>query len=309
MGNRPRARQAPPPAPVRTATASTTRRRRARGVALLVLAAVVFALLRGVHALAPEPTDTDVYTEHVVLVGVAGRFQLTDTDRTVLGAHLDDAQAGVVSTRARYVGRLRGRGLDHARGRAAGPRSASCATRRSRSRGRVRGSPTGTPGSRPRRPVGGTPGSGTLAGSVSGLRRRRRTGCRPRRGPPGRDRRRVREPRGLRRRGRAADLPGDARRRRRGLRPGHHRPRRAGRRDAARERDRTGGRLGRPEPRRASTGSATTLPGFVTSASTRREGIVTLTDLTRELVDVGRGSSRGRHDDRRLAAGRLPRPT
>jgi hypothetical protein len=35
----------------------------------------------------------------------------------------------------------------------------------------------------------------------------------------------------------------------------------------------------------------TTLPGFVTSASTRREGIATLTDLTRELVDAGRGSA------------------
>ena len=35
----------------------------------------------------------------------------------------------------------------------------------------------------------------------------------------------------------------------------------------------------------------TTLPGYVTSASTRREGIVTLTDVTRELVDVGRGST------------------
>jgi len=32
----------------------------------------------------------------------------------------------------------------------------------------------------------------------------------------------------------------------------------------------------------------TTLPGWLTSASTRREGIVTLTDLTRTLVDFGR---------------------
>jgi hypothetical protein len=33
---------------------------------------------------------------------------------------------------------------------------------------------------------------------------------------------------------------------------------------------------------------ATTLPGWLTSASTRREGIVTLTDLTRTLIDFGR---------------------
>ena len=31
----------------------------------------------------------------------------------------------------------------------------------------------------------------------------------------------------------------------------------------------------------------TTLPGWLTSASTRREGIVTLTDLTRTLIDFG----------------------
>ena len=97
MSNRPRARNAPVPVPVRIP-------HRGRGIALLVLAALVFVLLRGVHLLAPEPTDTDVFTEHVVVVGIPGRFSLTDVDREVLGAHLDDAQTGVVSTRPRYTG-------------------------------------------------------------------------------------------------------------------------------------------------------------------------------------------------------------
>ncbi|RYZ27328.1 MAG: hypothetical protein EOP01_07835, partial [Propionibacteriaceae bacterium] len=104
MGNRPKAPRAAPRVPARSSRGQGRRPRRGRVVALLVLAAVVFALLRGLHALAPVPTQTDVFTEHVVLVGVAGRFQLTDADRTVLAAHLDDVQAGVVSTRPRYTG-------------------------------------------------------------------------------------------------------------------------------------------------------------------------------------------------------------
>lgn len=75
-----------------------------RWVLVLLLLAGVFAGLRGVHALEQPPDDSAFFTERVVVVGVTGRNQLTEVDREVLGAHLDDAQAGAVSIRPRYVG-------------------------------------------------------------------------------------------------------------------------------------------------------------------------------------------------------------
>lgn len=98
MSNRRRAPAALPVAPAR-------RRWPGRWVALLVLTGVVFAVLRGVAAVtAPQPQVSPVVTPHVAVVGAEGRFQLSDTDRTVLSAHLDDAEAGTISTRPRYVG-------------------------------------------------------------------------------------------------------------------------------------------------------------------------------------------------------------
>jgi hypothetical protein len=82
----------------------TRRPRRARWVLLLLVLAAVFAGLRGVHSLAVEPDDSAIFTEQVVVVGVTGRAQFTDTDKAVLGTHLDDVQAAVVSIRSRYVG-------------------------------------------------------------------------------------------------------------------------------------------------------------------------------------------------------------
>jgi hypothetical protein len=81
-----------------------TRPRRARWVLLLLVLAALFAGLRGVHSLADEPDDSSIFTEQVVVVGVTDRARLTETDSEVLAAHLDDAQAGVVSIRPRYVG-------------------------------------------------------------------------------------------------------------------------------------------------------------------------------------------------------------
>jgi hypothetical protein len=78
--------------------------RRARWVLLLLVLAAVLAGLRGVHALADEPDESAIFTEQVVVVGVTGRDQLNETDKTVLGSHLADAQAGVLSIRPRYVG-------------------------------------------------------------------------------------------------------------------------------------------------------------------------------------------------------------
>ncbi|HEU4908952.1 MAG TPA: hypothetical protein VFT17_08815 [Propionibacteriaceae bacterium] len=73
-------------------------------VVLLVVLGALFVGLRGIHALADQPEQSAIFTDRVVVVGVTGRPQLTPTDRAVLGAHLGDVQAGTVSIRPRYVG-------------------------------------------------------------------------------------------------------------------------------------------------------------------------------------------------------------
>jgi hypothetical protein len=72
-------------------------------VALLVFAAA-FAGLRGIHALADSLDTSAISTDRVVVVGVTGRTEPTAADRTILGAHLGDAQVGAVSIRTRYLG-------------------------------------------------------------------------------------------------------------------------------------------------------------------------------------------------------------
>ena len=295
MGNRPKARQAPPPAAARSRPGASRRPRRGRVVALLVLAAVVFALLRGVHALAPVPTETDVFTEHVVLVGVAGRSSLTDTDRTVLAAHLDDVQAGVVSTRPRYTGACAAAGwttLGAGRRAAVGPsasdgrlcspevavegagarvvdwdqRLAAAAASRGDARlGTLAGSSTGCVAA-----VG--PGAAVAAARPDGTVAAYAT---PETFVAGGER--LTCPVTLVDAGPASDTVITAL---------------AGRDGVTLLVSGIGPVAGSDDP---SLGVfyrvGTTLPGWVTSASTRREGIVTLTDLTRELVDVGRGST------------------
>lgn len=282
MGTSPRARRAPPSAPVRP-------HRRSRGVALLVLGAVVFALLRGVHALAPAPTDTDVYTGRVVLVGVAGRFQLTDTDRTVLAAHLGDVQAGVVSTRSRYVGDCAAAGwttLGAGRRAAVGGLCAPAVTVEG-SRARVTDWDARLAAAAARR---GDAQLGTLAGSVPGcvaavgpgaaLAAARPDGtvaayASPEAFVAGGEK--LVCPLTLVDAGPASDAVITAL---------------AVRDDVTVFVSGIGPAPGSDDP---SLGVlyriGTTLPGFLTSASTRRVGIVTLTDLTRELVDVGHGSA------------------
>ena len=73
-------------------------------IAVLVLLAAAFAGLRGIHALADQPERSSIFTERVVVVGVTGRPELTAADRSVLSDHLSDAQVGAVSVRTRYVG-------------------------------------------------------------------------------------------------------------------------------------------------------------------------------------------------------------
>jgi hypothetical protein len=73
-------------------------------VVLLVVFGALFVALRGISALADQPEQSAIFTDRVVVVGVTGRPHLTLTDRAVLGSHLGDAQAGTVSIRPRYVG-------------------------------------------------------------------------------------------------------------------------------------------------------------------------------------------------------------
>jgi uncharacterized membrane protein len=73
-------------------------------IAVLILLAAAFAGLRGSHALASPPDPSAIFTEQVVVVGVTGRSELTAADRATLSDHLRDAQVGAFSVRARYVG-------------------------------------------------------------------------------------------------------------------------------------------------------------------------------------------------------------
>jgi hypothetical protein len=282
MGNRPRARQGPPPFVVRTP-------RRGRWIALLVLAAVVLALLRGVHALAPTPTDTAVFTEHVVLVGVPGRFRLTDVDRTVLGAHLDDAQAGVVSTRPRYVGDCAAAGWTTlgAGRRAAVDELCEPALAAEGSGARITDWDARLAAAAAHR---GDARLGTLAGSVPGCVAAVGPGAALAAARPDGTVAAYATPEAFVAGGERLTCPVtlvDA-----GAASDQVITALAARDDVTLFVSGIGPAPGSTDP---SLGVlyrlGTTLPGFVTSASTRREGIVTLTDLTRELVDVGRGSA------------------
>ncbi len=71
---------------------------------MILALAVVFLGLRVIHALQPAAAPSAVATDQLVVVGVEGRSRLTATDRTVLAAASDRAQAGAIAIRPRYVG-------------------------------------------------------------------------------------------------------------------------------------------------------------------------------------------------------------
>jgi hypothetical protein len=77
---------------------------RARWVALLLLLAGVFAGLRWIAGLPEPPEPSPIFTDQVVVVGVTGRPQLTEVDREVIGGRSGEVQAGAVAIRPRYVG-------------------------------------------------------------------------------------------------------------------------------------------------------------------------------------------------------------
>jgi hypothetical protein len=69
----------------------------------LVVLAGIFAALRGIHAIAEQPQPSSFVTERLVVVGVTGRPQLTEADRAILAPRLDTTHVGSVAARGRYV--------------------------------------------------------------------------------------------------------------------------------------------------------------------------------------------------------------
>ena len=69
----------------------------------MLLVAACLIGLRVVHDAQPSPDPVSFATGKVVVVGVTGRYQLTDGDRAVL-AGAPGSQVGAVSVRPRYIG-------------------------------------------------------------------------------------------------------------------------------------------------------------------------------------------------------------
>jgi hypothetical protein len=75
-----------------------------RWTLVLVGLGLLFVGLRLIHSVAEPPTESAIFTARVVVVGVTGRYTLTAEDQRLLGGHLDDTQAGSMVVRPRYVG-------------------------------------------------------------------------------------------------------------------------------------------------------------------------------------------------------------
>lgn len=78
--------------------------RRWRSILLVVLAIGIFAGLRGLHGLAEPPQPVSIATDKLAVVGIAGHSELSAADEELLSSRTGDVQAGMISTRPRYVG-------------------------------------------------------------------------------------------------------------------------------------------------------------------------------------------------------------
>ena len=251
---------------------------------LVLLGLGVFAGLRWVAALPEPPEPSPIFTEQVVVVGVTGRPQLTAVDQQVIEARPDEVQAGAVSIRPRYVGDCAAAGWTTL---GAGRRAAvgGLCTPEVRD-GAIVDWAERTQAAAARR---GDARLGTLADSVTAAWPRSVPERRwPRPGPTGRWPV-TRRPRSSSPAGWPPTCPitlVDA-----GARSDEVITALAA--DDTRTLIVTG--IG-PVARLATTRRlqvfyrvGTTFPGWATSASTRRTGVLTLTDLTRTLVDFGAG--------------------
>ena len=262
-------------------------RRRWRWVILLlILGGALFVGLRGIPALADQPQESAIFTDRVVVVGVTGRTELTPADRAVLGPHLDEAQAGSVSIRPRYVGDCAAAGWTTL---GAGRRAAVgglCAPEVEN--GKVTDWAARQDAAAARR---GDAQLGTLAGSVAGCVAAVGPGAALAAAKPDGSVASYQAPEEFVAGGMQTQCPitlVDA-----GPLSDRIITQLADREDTTLIVTGVGPATGSDDPSlQVIYRLGTTLPGWLTSASTRREGIVTLTDVTRTLIDFGaRGAS------------------
>ncbi len=256
-------------------------RRRWGWVLLLLVLGVLFVGLRAIHALADEPEESAIFTDRVVVVGVTGRPELTSTDRAVLGSHLGDAQAGAVSIRPRYVGDCAAAGWTTL---GAGRRAAVdglCALEVEN--GMVTDWAARQSAAAARR---GDAQLGTLAGSVNGCVAAVGPGAALAAAKPDGTVAAYKSPQEFVAVGMQTTCPitiVDA-----GPLSDQIISQLADRKDVTLIVTGVGPDAGSDDPSlQVIYRIGTTLPGWLTSASTRREGIVTLTDLTRTLIEFG----------------------
>ncbi len=247
----------------------------------MILLVGIFAGLRGVHGLTEPADPTSIFTDKVAVVGLTGYTELGAADRQVLSPRLDEVQAGAMSIRARYVGDCAAAGwttLGAGRRAAVGDlcapqvrdgripdwvdRQAAAAARRGDAHlGLLAGSVTGCVGA-----VG--PGAALAAAKPDGTVAR------------------YQAPADFVAGGLKLDCPItliDA-----GDRSSEVITKLAAEQNVTVIVTGIGPAPGSSDPAlQVVYRLGTTLPGWLTSASTRREGIVTLTDLTRSLIDFG----------------------
>jgi hypothetical protein len=250
-------------------------------VFLLLALGVLFVGLRGIHALADRPQESAIFTDQVVVVGVTDRTELTPADRAVLDSHLNDAQAGTVSVRPRYVGDCAAAGWTTL---GAGRRAAVgglCAPEVQN--GKVTDWTARQAAAAARR---GDAQLGTLAGSVPGCVAAVGPGAALAAAKPDGSVARYQTPEEFVAGGMQTQCPitlVDA-----GRLSNQVITQLADREDITLIVTGVGPAAGSDDPSlQIIYRLGTTLPGWLTSASTRREGIVTLTDLTRTLIDFG----------------------
>ena len=250
-------------------------------ILLLIVLGAVFVGLRGIHALADQPEESAIFTDRVVVVGVTGRPNLTPADRAVLSSHLGDAQAGAVSIRSRYVGDCAAAGWTTL---GAGRRAAvgGLCTPQVES-GKV------TDWSARQAAAAAWRGDaqlGTLAGSVKGCVAAVGPGAALAAAKPDGSVGAYQSPQEFLAGGMKTNCPitiVDA-----GPRSDQTISQLANRKDITLIVTGVGPNPGSDDPSlQVIYRLGTTLPGWLTSASTRRDGIVTLPDLTRTLIDFG----------------------
>jgi hypothetical protein len=75
-----------------------------RWVVALMVVLAAFLGLRGLRALQPEPAAAPIRASTVVVVGVTDRSSVTGSDRVVIDSHSGAVQFAAVSVRPRYIG-------------------------------------------------------------------------------------------------------------------------------------------------------------------------------------------------------------